>query len=92
MDRRQASHIKGKKLERFLKTYLKERKEVEKLKKAVAAEEKDKQKRDCNYNMLWLANSAIRDASPDFATVLRCSGCPQCQDSDLECFTVIVNK
>ena len=92
MDRRNATHLKGKKLESFLKKYLKEKKEVQRMKKEIATHDSWKMKREYELNSLWLARTSIDESNNRDISVIHCDGCPNCEKHSDECFIVIVNK
>ena len=91
MDRRKVSHVRGRKLQKFLSDYEKEKIENEKWRKIVAKERSDKIKRENEMNILWLAQISTLNAEKS-AVIQKCPGCKNCCDSEKECFTVLLNK
>ena len=91
MDRRNSNHAKVRRARELLRCYESEKLAVEELKND-AKKEEEKLKSLYELNSLWLARSAIEDMPEELSVVEKCNGCPNCDNTNKPCFTVIFNK
>ena len=96
MDRRNSNHAKLRRARELIRCYESEKLAVEELKND-AKKEEEKLKSLYEMNSLWLACSAIEDMKiedmpEELSVVEKCNGCPNCNNTNKSCFTVIVNK
>ena len=90
MDRRNDTHLKGRKLELFCINFIKYHRKAMRLEREIKLKEEKNKRFMYERNMLSLAREAMNDLEND-AIIEPCPGCPNCDDYK-DCFQVTVYK
>ena len=90
MDRRNDTHLKGRKLDLYCIRFLKHHKEALRIKKDLKLENENKKRFIDERNALCLARKVL-DGLDDDAIVEPCPGCLNCTDG-INCYRVTVHK
>ena len=90
MDRRNDTHLKGRKLELYVIRFLNHHKAALKLKREIQEEKENKKRILYERNSLILARR-VMDGLDEDAIIEPCPGCPNCADRT-NCFQVTIYK
>ena len=90
MDRRNDTHLKGRKLDHFCENFIKHHKKAMKLEREIKSKEEKNERFVYEKNALFLAKN-VMDSLEDNAIIEPCTGCPNCDNGE-GCFKVTVYK
>ena len=90
MDRRNDTHLKGRKLDLYCINFIKYHRKAMRLEKEIKMKEEKNKRFAYERNSLSLAREVMNSLETD-AIIEPCPGCPNCNGSD-ECFQVTVYK
>ena len=90
MDRRNDTHLKGRKLDLYCIRFLNHQREVMRIRRDIQAKEEETKKYKNGRELLLLARK-VMDGFDNDAVVEPCPGCPNCTDG-VDCFRITVFK
>ena len=90
MDRRNDTHLKGRKLERYCINFIKYQIKAIRLENEIRLKEEKNKKFAFERNSLTLAREVMDSLERD-AIIEPCPGCPNCNENN-ECFKITVYK